>query len=391
VTTVALGDVAAINPRGESVNAEEQVSFVGMAELDAERAIARPLETREFSEVAKGYTVFRDGDVLAAKITPCWENGKVGQARLEHSIGVGSTEFHVLRPSASLNDRYLLHFLRQPWVRAAGELRMTGSAGQKRVPVTFLQGLRIPLLPLDEQRRVAAILDHVDALLAKRRKVLARLEHLTQSIFHDMFDGVAATATLENVAAAAKGSIRTGPFGSQLLHSEFVDDGIAVLGLDNVVGNEFRWAGRRFITREKYAKLARYTVHPGDVLISIMGTTGRCVVVPADIPTAINTKHICAITPDRERIEPDFLRATFLWHAESRAHLRRQTKGSIMDGLNMGIIKTMPVPVPPLHDQKEFGARIEQVNNQRAAVRRALAADDELFTSLQFRAFRGDL
>ena len=189
MTTTALGNVASINPRGEKIAADQKISFVGMAELDPDAAVARPRITRPFSEVAKGYTVFRDGDVLAAKITPCWENGKVGQARLDHKFGVGSTEFHVLRPNDALDPRYLLHFLRQPSVRIDGELRMTGSAGQRRVPVAFLQNLQIRLPPLPEQRRLASILDHADALRAKRRQVLAHLDSLTQSIFNDMFGG----------------------------------------------------------------------------------------------------------------------------------------------------------------------------------------------------------
>ena len=128
-----------------------------------------------------------------------------------------------------------------------------------------------------------------------------------------------------------------------------------------------------------------------EALISIMGTTGRCVVVPDDIPVAINTKHICAITPETSRLHPTFLRAAFLWHADSLAHLRRQTKGSIMDGLNMGIIKAMPIPVPPLADQQQFALRAEQVVASRSGVTRAATSDDELFASLQSRAFRGEL
>lgn len=281
-----------------------------------------------------------------------------------------------------------------PLIAGAGDFDGNGPAPTKGRGATFLQVNRndiarmpIDLPSLDEQRRIAAILDQADAIRAKRRQALAHLDTLTQSIFHDMFAAEAASAVVEDVAEI----VRTGPFGSQLLHSEFVDEGVAVLGLDNVVGNEFRWAERRYITPAKYEQLKRYTVHPGDVLISIMGTTGRYVVVPEDVPTAINTKHICAIRVARDQLDPAFLRAAFLWHPKSREHLTRQTKGSIMDGLNMGIIKAMPVPVPPAHLQHKFVEKVGQVTSQRAFVQRGLAADDELFASLQSRAFRGEL
>lgn len=295
-------------------------------------------------------------------------------------------DLKALIPKRDLDTSFLAAMLRAQHATILSQVS-TAAHGTKKLDSRVLENLRIPFPPVAEQRRIAAILDHADALRAKRRQVLAHLDTLTQSIFHEMFGEEPASTTVEGIAV----QIRTGPFGSQLLHSEFVDDGIAVLGLDNVVANKFRWAERRFITPAKYAQLKRYTVHTGDVLISIMGTTGRCVVVPDDIPTAINTKHICAITPDSARLHPVFLRAAFLWHPESRAHLLRQTKGSIMDGLNMGIIKAMPVPMPSLSSQREFAIRVSQVGVQSAITHRNRTAHDELFAALQSRAFRGEL
>lgn len=255
--------------------------------------------------------------------------------------------------------------------------------------------LELPLPPISEQRKIVAVLDQVEELLGKRRKALVQFDELTHSIFLDMFsDAHSRDWTLTTVADAAqadRGSIRTGPFGSQLLHSEFVDSGVAVLGIDNAVANDFRWTERRFITEAKYRELKRYTVLPGDVLITIMGTCGRCAVVPEDIPLAINTKHLCCITLDQEKCLSVFLHSYFLRHPLARQYLNRAAKGAIMSGLNMGIIKTMPISLPPLALQQEFASRVAAIETLRVSQRAHLAELDALFASLQYRAFRGDL
>jgi type I restriction enzyme S subunit len=293
-----------------------------------------------------------------------------------------------------VNPDYFAHFFK------TREYRQRISAASAGININNLRNedldqLEIRRPPLAEQRRIAEILDRAEALRAKRRGTLAQLDSLTQSIFLDLFgapgrDGWTET-NIKGVSHPRNGSIRTGPFGSQLLHSEFVKEGVAVLGIDNAVANEFRWAGRRFITEAKFRQLQRYTVRPGDVLITIMGTCGRCAVVPDDIPLAINTKHLCCVTLDQSKCLPVFLHAYFLHHPVAKKYLNQTATGAIMSGLNMGIIKEMPLLLPPMDQQREFARCMVVVAKLKAAQRASLTALDSLFAALQHRAFRGEL
>ena len=302
----------------------------------------------------------------------------------------------VLRGDLSqIEARYLYHWFSSPRIQAT-----VRSFGQQTTNISNLNvdrclRLWLPLPPLDEQKRIAGILDAADALRAKRREALVQLDTLLQSTFLDMFGDPARSGwtmvTVEAVASSQCGAVRTGPFGSQLLHSEFVDEGIRVLGIDNAVANEFREGKPRFITAQKYEQLRRYTVRPRDVLITIMGTCGRCAVVPDGICTAINTKHLCCITLDRGRCLPEFMHAYFLEHPIARRYLERSAKGAIMSGLNMRIIKALPIPAAPIDLQHRFAVIAKSVEQQKARQRAHLAELDTLFGSLQSRAFRGDL
>jgi type I restriction enzyme S subunit len=261
------------------------------------------------------------------------------------------------------------------------------------LPAAFDQ-LRLPLPPLDEQRCIAGLLDVADRARNRRSATFSVLEELRTAVFVSSVvtpDGSWPLVPVADLVDESNGGIRTGPFGSQLLHSEFVDEGVAVLGIDNAVSNEFRWGVERHITEAKYAQLRRYTVHPGDVLITIMGTNGRAAVVPDDIGRAINTKHLCCITLDRSRCLPEFLHAYFLRHPIARHHLASRAKGAIMAGLNMTIIKELPVSLPPIDVQNELVDRLAAVGkaHERAALQREHL--DSLFASLEQRAFAGAL
>jgi len=379
-----LADVLDFAGVPERIREPENERFVTL-KLKAAGAVQRVIKDGKTPVPFTGYRIAA-GQFIYSRIDA--RNGAFALVPDALDGAVVSKDFPIFNVRfGRIEPSYLLHLMRAGVLQDQIRASSFGATNRQRIAEATLLSFQIPLPPLPEQRRIATILDHADSLRTKRRQVLTHLDSLIESVFRDMFAEVPATSTV----AAEASLIRTGPFGSQLLHSEFVDEGIAVLGLDNVVGNKFRWAERRFITPEKYEKLTRYTVNHGDVLISIMGTTGRCVVVPDDIPTAINTKHICAITPETERLNPEFLRAAFLWHPDSLAHLRRQTKGSIMDGLNMGIIKAMPIPVPPLSTQTEFAVRLARIESEHETTHAVANHDDELFTSLQSRAFRGDL
>ena len=392
ITTALLGDITSINPRAQSVAFDEPVSFVGMAELDAKTAIARPLETRLFGVVSKGYTVFRNRDVLVAKITPCWENGKVGQAQLEHRIGVGSTEFHVVRPGPLVDERYVLHFLRQQSIRAAGTLRMTGSGGQRRVPVAFLQNLSIPLPALDEQRRIAAILDRAAALLAKRRPVLAHLGTLVQSIFHDMFGEVGGSRWTKVALGDIVGEIDNGRSPNcEARPAEPNEWGVLKLGA--VTYGIFQ-AGENKAYLGKVGSMASKEVRVGDVLMTRKNTrelVGAVALVENVRPRLLLPDLIFRLQLDLGRIDPRYFQALMM-NSGKRPAVRDLSSGSAasMPNISKARLMNLSIELPPLDLQREFAGKVEKVNAQRAAAQRVLATDNELFASLQYRAFKGE-
>jgi type I restriction enzyme S subunit len=297
-------------------------------------------------------------------------------------------------PPHRVDSRFLYHVLSA----FNFDLHVDRAAKGRTLNKAKMVALLIPFpKSIDKQRQIAAILDEADSMRGKRERMLELADDFLRSAYahlvgHKNPDFANwASYRIEELAAPHKGSLRTGPFGSDLRHSEFVNDGIAVLGIDNAVQNSFAWDERRYISEEKYQKLRRYRVFPGDVIVTIMGTTGRSAVVPDDIPEAVTTKHLATITCNQTKVVPEFL--SFAIHSDPFLirQIQRANKGAIMAGLNLGIIKSLVIHLPPYELQERFAETVEKTRAMKAVLSAPEKNGESLFESLSQRAFRGEL
>lgn len=393
--TTTLAEIADLNPAlGEALRDDEPVTFIPMSAVDAEMATTDSSTVRPYSEVSKGYTPFVDGDVLVAKITPCFENGKIAQARLGRRVGFGSTEFHVVRPHPNRADaRYLLHFLRQERVRLEGERKMTGSAGQRRVPEHFLAGLRIPLPPLTEQRRIAQLLDNADALRAKRRSVRDRLNTLSQSVFIDMF-GDPDTNPKGWSKTVLGELISVGPQNGLYKPASDYGTGTPILRIDAFYDGMITDLATLKRVRLSDEEQALYGLHPDEIVINRVNSReylGKSALIPAlSEPTVFESNMM------RFGVHGDSVRPTFLIHYLQTGFVRSRILQSAKDAINQSSInqqdvKALPVLVPPMAVQVLFAQRLASTARLDALNRDSLTELDSLFASLQDRAFAGEL
>lgn len=394
--TAKLTDIAELNPTlRKKLPAQELVSFVPMASLSAESASVETTQDRPYAEVAKGFTPFLDGDVLVAKITPCFENGKIAQARLPRSHGFGSTEFHVIRARPEIAEsRYLHHYLRLAEVRANGQRRMTGSGGQRRVPASFLAELAVPLPPLEEQRRIAAILDQAETLRTQRRAALALLDRLTQSLFLEMFGDPVAndrgwpdTLTLGEVAAITSGVTKGRKLEGKVTRK------VPYLAVANVQDKALRLGDIKSIEATE-DEIAKYRLQKDDLLLTEGGDPdklGRGSLWHNELPECIHQNHIFRVRLTHAALHPLFLNWLVGSTRGKNYFLRSAKQTTGIASINMTQLRRFPLLVPPLPLQQTFATRIASIEALKATHRRALAALDALFASLQQRAFAGAL
>lgn len=182
-----LSNVGLLSPRNSADDAT-QASFIPMPLIPSEYGVRHQQELRSWGEIKTGYTHFAEGDVAVAKITPCFENGKSTVLRgLSAGIGAGTTELHVMRPLLVSPD-FILLFLKSPYFIGSGIPRMTGTAGQKRLPFDYFAHAPLPLPPLAEQHRIVAKVDELmalcDRLQAAQAEREARRDRLAAASLH---------------------------------------------------------------------------------------------------------------------------------------------------------------------------------------------------------------
>jgi type I restriction enzyme S subunit len=388
MTAVArLDEVAELNPRLKDRPEDGTVvSFLGMADVNTDGSTAEGVD-RRFGDTAKGYTQFRRGDVLVAKITPCFENGKIAQASTRHLLAAGSTEFHVVRPNlAVLDGRYLHHYLRQPLIKIEGERRMTGSAGQQRVPEAYLAQLKIPLPPLDEQQRIATRLDQAEKLRSKRRQATSLLDDLAQSIFHDMFgDPVINSRSWPQRSIGEIGRVITGNTPSRSDPENF-GNYIEWIKSDNI-DPQFTVLTRATESLSAQGATLGRKVPSRAVLVTCIAGTPASIgnVAVADRDVAFN-QQINALTSHDMEIE--FL---YMLLRISKPLVQAQSTGGMKGLVSKSRFESIILISPPRQLQREFSQRFQVLEKVRALHRAHMDSLDALFSTLQAKAFSGEL
>lgn len=173
---IRLGDICTINPRKSQIanfDNDTQVSFVPMADINENQMTFRAKEKKRLSDVSASYTYFENNDVLMAKVTPCFENGKAGIARnLVNGVGFGSSEFYVFRSGDKVLPEYVYFCIIHPFFRNAAIAQMTGTGGLQRVPRAFVEDFEIPLPPIEIQKEIVAEIEGYQKVIDGARAVL---------------------------------------------------------------------------------------------------------------------------------------------------------------------------------------------------------------------------
>jgi type I restriction enzyme, S subunit len=406
-------DINPAKPKPDTVPANVPVTFVPMSAVDADSGAITMPQQRPFAEVRRGFTSFRNGDVILAKITPCFENGKVAIAsNLLNGLGFGSTEFHVLRSNGLVLPEYVYHFIRQEHFRREGAENMTGSVGQKRVPAGWVGNVEFPLPPLAEQKRIVAkveeLLVRVNAARARLAKAPALLKRFRQSVLAAACSGQL-TADWRSGAADSNGlpdtwtettlgGIIEGLKYGTSKKCDYGNKGVPVLRIPNI-GD-----GHIDQTDLKYAELddrefEQLRLRPGDVLMirsnGSVALLGKAALVGKADKDFAYAGYLIRLRPNSTKIMPAFLNAV-LSSFDVRLQIElpaRSTSG--VNNINSDEVRALTIPLPPLEEQQEIMSRLQRftalADKIEARVQAATARVEKITQAILAKAFRGEL
>lgn len=252
----------------------------------------------------------------------------------------------------------------------------------------YAQTLLLP--PVDEQRRIAAVLDAAEGLRAKRRQALTKLDSMMQAVFVDMFgDAVSGDSgwQLECLAdVVAEGTTVT--YGIVQAGEEF-PGGVPYIRTGDIVDGRIQIDGLRRTDPAIADKFPRSCVRAGEIVMSIRATVGTTAIVPASLDGSNLTQGTARISPG-ESVDGTYL-LEYLRSDVSQRWIQRQVKGATFREITLGRLREMPVLVPPLRLQQEFADTCQQSGQLRTILEESLNQLEGLFASLQQRAFQGEL
>ncbi len=358
-----LSEVCVIRPpKSEAkkiVSSKDLVSFLGMEHLGINKKSVVPSVEKTFGEVSESYTYFAENDVLLAKITPCFENGKLGIAKnLKNGIGFGSSEFIVFRTGNQIFNEWLYYFLSRTDFLTEGANNMSGAVGHKRINKEFIESYEIPVPSLSTQKKIVAKLDsifaEIDKATAAAEANAKNAEALFQSYLTHIFErgGEGWIHKKLSEITTKIGSGATPKGGNE----SYKESGISLIRSMNVYDNGFFYSKLAFIDDVQAKELSNVTIEADDVLLNITGASiARCCIVPSDILPARVNQHVSILRAIKEIINPFLLHFLLI----SPLHKRRllsvgEGGGSTRQAITKAQLQAYTISFP--------ASEVEQVN-----------------------------
>lgn len=410
---------AELNPsplEARTLSQDAEVSFVPM-EAVGEHGGLDLSRTKTIADVGTGYTYFADGDVVVAKITPCFENGKGAlAARLTNGVAFGTTELHVLRALDALDSKYLFYVTLADAFRRLGEAEMYGAGGQKRVPERFIENLKHPFPPGPEQRAIAAFLDRetakIDALVSRKERLIELLqEKRTALITRAVTKGLDPTVPMKDSGVEWLGEIPAHWEVKPLKALSKLQTGLTLgkkyEGQALTVRPYLRVANVQdgYLDLDDVAEIElpqrdaiRYELRPGDVLMTEGGDfdkLGRGYVWEGQIAGCLHQNHIFAVRPGTELLSPRYL-TLIMSSGYGRAYFTATSKQSTnLASTNSTKLRNLPMPAPGLPEQRTITRFLDRettkIDALVAKVREAIDRLQEFRTALISAAVTGKI
>lgn len=396
---VPLGELLTPVNRPEPTILEKQYSILG-AHWYAHGLYIKDVKLGSEIQADKVYRV-EEGDFVYNRLF-AWKGSFALALKADHGCYV-SNEFPCFRVKENkIDGQYLWKYFSRSsaWNEALGLSSGGTPTSRNRLKEAKLLEMEIPLPPLEEQQRIVVQIEELAAKIEEarglRRKAMEEAEKIISHIISNLSFDERSWTTMSTTILGRKGSVRSGPFGSQLHHDEFVESGVAAIGTRDVQVNQFKLSSGWYITREKYEQFNRYQVFPGDILGTIVGASiGRFCVVPKNAPLAFTTKHVIALTLDPSKAETEFISYLLNFHKRSRISLFAQSEGSAQPSLNSTKILRAAIPLPPIPEQRRiidyidgFYPRVKMLQQLQSVTSDELGA---LLPSILDKAFKGEL
>lgn len=406
--TARLDQIAEINPPiDKSKYADSMaVSFVPMPAVEAESGAIDVSGDRLFGAVRKGYTNFRRGDVLFAKITPCMENGKMAVVpKVLNNLGFGSTEFHVMRPYNGVSSEFIYYLVSSQRFRYDAEHNMTGAVGQRRVPAPYLSEQTIPVPPEDEQRRIVSKIEELFSELDKGVESLKtareQLKVYRQAVLKHAFEGKLTAGWREGRSGC---SWKRTTLGTQLEYltsgsrgwaKYYARYGDTFIRAQNLKSDRLDLSDVAFVKLPEQSEGMRTRVEVGDLLVTITGANvTKTAFVKLDIGTAYVSQHVALARPIKGALT-EFLYWFLVAEGAGRKQLNALAYGAGKPGLNLENIRSLKIHLPEFAEQVEIVSRIKALLSIEEGVRAVIDAEvtksGALRQSILKKAFSGQL